>query len=334
MKTKVLIGLMMLLIRVVSAQDYTNQSGLQTSVLSGLTANNAQPLRYKIAEVGFNSYHWQAGGIIIIELFEQYYGTGYEKYILENGFSQGINYGIPELKLVESYGKYHNGRITLGDYFDLGSTFGGYANKGLPIFFDVREYSYYKIKLTYMQDKIDQFSNINQIIVYQSSQGTNIPDFGSAPVSEDVVSAGNISISGAGNHYFNGNVGIGTKMPDEKLTVKGKIHAEEVRVDLAVPGPDYVFDKDYPLTPLTEIQTYIQENKHLPEVPSAKEMEEKGINLSEMNMLLLKKIEELTLHLIEKDKEMKKLERSNRLLDQKFSSLENEVRKLKPYINK
>ena len=100
----------------------------------------------------------------------------------------------------------------------------------------------------------------------------------------------------------NGNIGMGTTIPDEKLTVKGKIHAEEVRVDLAVPVPDYVFEKDYQLTPLSEIQNYIKENKHLPEVPSAKEMEEKGINLSEMNMLLLKKVEELTLHLIAQNK--------------------------------
>ena len=107
----------------------------------------------------------------------------------------------------------------------------------------------------------------------------------------------------------NGNVGIGSQNPDEKLTVKGRIHAEEVRVDLSVPGPDYVFEKDYPLTPLTEIQTYIQENKHLPEVPSAKEMKEKGINLSEMNMLLLKKVEELTLHLIKQESEITELKR-------------------------
>jgi hypothetical protein len=107
----------------------------------------------------------------------------------------------------------------------------------------------------------------------------------------------------SGNSYLiGGNLGIGITTPDEKLTVKGKIHAQEVRLDLSFPGPDYVFEKDYKLPSLTETQKYIKENKHLPEVPSAKEMEEKGINLSEMNMLLLKKVEELTLHLIEQDK--------------------------------
>jgi hypothetical protein len=99
----------------------------------------------------------------------------------------------------------------------------------------------------------------------------------------------------------NGQVGIGTIAPDAKLAVKGQIHAEEVKVDLSVPVPDYVFEKDYKLPSLEEIQTYITANKHLPEVPSAKEMEEKGINVGEMNLLLLKKVEELTIYLISQD---------------------------------
>lgn len=95
-----------------------------------------------------------------------------------------------------------------------------------------------------------------------------------------------------------GNVGIGTANPDEALTVKGKIHAEEVIVNLNVPGPDYVFEEDYDLPTLDELESFITANKHLPEVPSAAEMEEEGIVLGDMNMLLLKKIEELTLYAI------------------------------------
>ncbi len=100
----------------------------------------------------------------------------------------------------------------------------------------------------------------------------------------------------------NGNVGIATTNPDSKLTVKGSIHAEEVKVDLSVPGPDYVFEPDYHLKSLEEIEKFIQANKHLPEIPSAKEMEANGVQLGEMNMLLLKKIEELTLYLIDQQK--------------------------------
>jgi hypothetical protein len=103
------------------------------------------------------------------------------------------------------------------------------------------------------------------------------------------------TLDGWGNGYFQGNLGIGTTAPNEKLTVNGTIYGREVRVDLNVPGPDYVFEENYNLPSLTEVESYIKANKHLPEVPSAREMEEKGINLSEMNMLLLKKVEELTL---------------------------------------
>lgn len=98
-----------------------------------------------------------------------------------------------------------------------------------------------------------------------------------------------------------GNVGIGTSKPDATLAVKGTIHANEVRVDLDVPGPDYVFEESYPLIPLKKLQEYIQQNKHLPEIPSACSMEENGVNLSEMNILLLKKVEELTLYAIEQN---------------------------------
>lgn len=105
----------------------------------------------------------------------------------------------------------------------------------------------------------------------------------------------------------NGRIGIGTIFPDAKLTVKGDIHAEEVRVNLNVPGPDYVFEENYDLPTLESIQNYIQENKHLPEVPSAEEMEKDGIDLGVMNMLLLKKVEELTLHLIEQNEEVKRM---------------------------
>ncbi|SNY99676.1 tail fiber protein [Flagellimonas pacifica] len=102
----------------------------------------------------------------------------------------------------------------------------------------------------------------------------------------------------------NGKVGIGTESPDSKLTVKGKIHAEEVKVDLSVPGPDYVFKEDYDLKSLEEVQNYIKAHGHLPNIPSAKEMEANGIQLGEMDMKLLEKIEELTLYTLEQEKKL------------------------------
>ena len=68
-----------------------------------------------------------------------------------------------------------------------------------------------------------------------------------------------------------------------------------------------MFEPDYKLTSLDEIKNYIDQNKHLPEVPSAKEMEKNGVQLGEMNMLLLKKIEELTLYVIELNRKLTEL---------------------------
>lgn len=104
----------------------------------------------------------------------------------------------------------------------------------------------------------------------------------------------------------NGKVGIGTAIPDEKLTVNGKIHAQEVRIDLSSPMtvPDYVFANDYKLKSLEEVEAYIKQNSHLPEIPSAKEIEKNGLMLAEMNMNLLKKIEELTLYSIDQNKKI------------------------------
>jgi hypothetical protein len=120
-----------------------------------------------------------------------------------------------------------------------------------------------------------------------------------------------------------GNVGIGNTNPDAKLTVSGQVHAQEVKVTVNAPGPDYVFEKDYSLPSLDQIKTYIEENKHLPEVPSAKEMEKNGVQLGEMNMLLLKKIEELTLYVLEQQKEIAALNRfKERLSNERDNQLQ------------
>jgi hypothetical protein len=109
----------------------------------------------------------------------------------------------------------------------------------------------------------------------------------------------------------NGNVGIGTTNPTSKLTVAGNISSREVKVTVDA-GADFVFEKEYNLPSLDSVDKYIKENKHLPEIASAQEMQKEGINLSEMNIKLLQKIEELTLYTIEQNK---KLEKQNKEID-------------------
>ncbi len=115
-----------------------------------------------------------------------------------------------------------------------------------------------------------------------------------------------------------GNVGIGTTNPGSyKLAVEGKIGAREVNVIATNPWPDYVFEKNYTLPTLESIKTYIDQNKHLPEVPSAKEVEKNGVNVGEMNAVLLKKIEELTLYMIELKKENESLKSRVEIIENK-----------------
>lgn len=103
-----------------------------------------------------------------------------------------------------------------------------------------------------------------------------------------------------------GNVGIGTTDPKGfKLAVAGGAIAESVTVKLQSQWPDYVFIPSYSLPSLTQVKAYIDSNGRLPDMPSEVEVKEKGLNLGEMLKIQTKKIEELTLYLIEKDKQVK-----------------------------
>lgn len=114
-----------------------------------------------------------------------------------------------------------------------------------------------------------------------------------------------------GTLYLNpngGNVGIGVQdTKGYRLAVAGNIIAERVTVKNQQNWPDYVFAKDYHLPSLQEVAAYIAQHQHLPDMPSAETVKEKGIDLEEMNSKLLQKVEELTLHLIRLDQENKEL---------------------------
>lgn len=134
--------------------------------------------------------------------------------------------------------------------------------------------------------------------------------------------------------FLNGNVGIGVESPAAKLHVDGKIlcsgeievadlnsnsinvnslNAKDIQMDMHG-AADYVFEDNYDLKSLSEVESYVNEHKHLPGMPSAAEMDANGVSVSKMSNLLLEKVEELTLHMI-------KLEKENAALKAKVESL-------------
>lgn len=170
-------------------------------------------------------------------------------------------------------------------------------------------------------DYIKSNQGINKIIEFDINSGLQIQGY--RFISSN-ASSGKLNIETKSHGSWSNTmtisasrIGIGSENPDSKLTVKGKIHAEEVKVDLSVPA-DYVFEKyftgasnlktDYEMLTLSEVEQFIKTNHHLPDVPSAKTIQEEGLHLKEMTNLLLQKVEELTLYTIEQEKRINMLE--------------------------
>jgi hypothetical protein len=119
-----------------------------------------------------------------------------------------------------------------------------------------------------------------------------------------------------------GYVGIGTTNPQYLLSVNGQIGAKEVIVT-NTGWSDYVFRPEYRLWPLSEVGAYIEANHHLPDIPSEAEVREKGVSIGDMQSKLLAKIEEITLHMIQQDKE-------NRGLRERIAQLEAQAAAVPP----
>ncbi len=124
----------------------------------------------------------------------------------------------------------------------------------------------------------------------------------------------------------NGNIGIGTNNPQSRLSVNGDLFSKKVKVT-QTGWPDYVFKSDYRLLPLSQLESYIIQHKHLPGIVTEQEVSVSGVDLGDNQAALLKKIEELTLYLIEQNK---KLEEQNSRLKQQ----EIEIARLKESLNK
>lgn len=126
-----------------------------------------------------------------------------------------------------------------------------------------------------------------------------------------------------------GNVAIGTDDPQGyKLAVNGSAIATSMTVKLHSNWPDYVFKPQYHLPALTDVKTYINQNQHLPGIPSEQEVAKNGLDLGEMNKILTQKIEELTLYLIEKDKQLNDQTQQIKNQEERLKALEKTMGKL------
>ncbi|MFT3901668.1 MAG: hypothetical protein QM727_00720 [Niabella sp.] len=158
--------------------------------------------------------------------------------------------------------------------------------------------------------------------------GSDASIFGSNDASFGVYAYGNNNLEFSTNNTRRmtitgiGNIGIGTTTPNEKFEVNGKIRSREVKVEVAN-WPDYVFDSSYNLPSLQQLGAFVRANKHLPAMPSAKEVQKDGIDLGSNQAILLRKIEELTLHLIDMDTTIKELKKENQEIKNKLIELES-----------
>ena len=130
------------------------------------------------------------------------------------------------------------------------------------------------------------------------------------------------SVPGSTNQFVlqsDGKIGIGTNRPTALLTVAGKIFARDIEVGVRA-GADFVFEEDYRLRDLEELEAYVKANKHLPEIAPAAQMRQEGMNVSTLTVQLLQKVEELTLYTIQQEKKidvlMQKMDEQAKVIEQ------------------
>ncbi len=194
-----------------------------------------------------------------------------------------------------------NGKLTIVDELSVGKNISGKWGEGIRLYFRGTDHSYDPIWLA-------KYTSQNEITDLRVNIG-------------DGISGGDRFVVGTTQwdtkvfHEFfvvrtDGSIGIGIAQPKSKLDVNGSIRAKEVRIE-ATGWADFVFLENYKLPSLSEVESHIKENKHLPNIPSESEVKEKGISIGEMQAKLLQKIEELTLYVIEQNKKIEKLETEN-----------------------
>ncbi len=246
-------------------------------------------------------------------------GSNWEKFVIKGNGNVGIGTSSPEQSLSINTEQNKRALITVGAK--------GTADAG--IYFDASNGDIKGADYGSLIQKDDLSIELN--------------NYGDNPINVKTKGQTRLFIGG------DGNIAIGKQSADAKLDVAGNIKAQEIEVTLAniddmqLNGTlaanqitvttngqtaDFVFEEDYELRDLQEVETFIQTNKHLPDIPSAAAMEENGVNLAEMNKLLLLKIEELTLYTIQKEKEVSGLKSQVESLDEARKALEERLAKI------
>jgi len=290
----------------------------------GTTLNNFQLLNERAGTVGSNSMYNRLWSLRDLQGSNDWYGAR-----LHDGISVDASFATPHvdtrtwwerdpLDNIQSWGNagdtymtINNGNVGIGTTAPSVTT---HIEKSAPGIVDIlRVRNYYSATSAahgvsilldglYSQSKITSYENP------QSTLGGNL----------QLQTYNNQGVLNTGILLDrSGNVGVGSVNPDSKLTVNGTIHSTEVKVTQTVPA-DYVFQKyytgkselksDYTMPTLAEVESFTKINNHLPNVPSAKEMQQNGVLLGEMSNVLLQKIEELTLYVIEQNKKIEALE--------------------------
>ena len=222
------------------------------------------------------------------------------------------------------YGLAINGKtVSAGKFFELlkgwgtvtGSSLSGITDVSLRISNDISGMPYPSLNLGRDNKQNIWLCSIPAALTDGVSQINSRLQIGYDQWSPDTANTNTLAVNGTG--YFASNIGIGTSNFTDgaetyRLSVKGKVRAEEVKVYNT--WADYVFSPAYELPSLKQVESYIAQNGHLPNVPSAKEITEKGLPLGEMAKIQQEKIEELTLYLIQQNKEIEELKSQVKLL--------------------
>lgn len=162
--------------------------------------------------------------------------------------------------------------------------------------------------------KLDVNGSINipqgENITWGGAYGPDIPTIASTTSTGIVFYPSGSTLGPAVTINRNGNLLIGKTTQANtayKVDINGKVRANEIVVNTT--GADFVFESGYPLRPIADLEKFVKQNRHLPEIPSAKTMQQEGVGISDLQTRLLQKVEELTLYIIQQQKEIDELKK-------------------------